>query len=177
MGQLIRSAILALALATVPASVMAQSANARLKALGYVVPTPKAIQGVAGAVKAGNLLFVSAQLPYNTKGRLLAKGVVGKNVSQDTARNAAKNAALAVLASAAAEAGTLSNIQQVVRVDGLVACAPGKKIDPDNVVESASRVMNRVFNRFGKHTRSAACVSSLPQNAPVTISAIFELKQ
>lgn len=154
---------------------MAENAGARIRAMGYDLPAATPPAGAVSAVKAGNLLFVGMQLPYDLNGRL-ARGVVGADMTVDAAREAAKNSALNVLAAAAPESANLAKIKRVVSLEGYVACAGGDTvIDPDSVIAAASQVMSRAFGQNGRHTRSAACVQGLPSGAPVGISAVFEM--
>lgn len=153
----------------------AESAGARIRAMGYDLPAATPPAGAVSAARGGNLLFVGLQLPYDLSGRL-TRGIVGADITVDAAREAAKNAALNVLAAAAPETANLTKVKRIVSLEGFVACAGGETIvDPDSVIAAASQVMTRAFGQNGRHTRSAVCVQGLPSGVPVGISAVFEL--
>src|SRR4051794_18037740 len=77
------------------------------------------------AVLTGTLLVVSGQLPL-AHGKLAEahKGKLGRDVSDADAREAARIAAIGVLAQARAVLGTLDRVRRVVRLGGYINAAP-----------------------------------------------------
>jgi enamine deaminase RidA (YjgF/YER057c/UK114 family) len=128
---------------------------------------------VIPAVRTGNLVYTSGQLPF-VDGELHAAGLVGADVDTDTAKHCARLCALNALAAVHAEIGDLSLVKRVVKVVGFVASAPGY-VDQPAVVNGASELLGEVFGAAGKHARSAVGVASLPRNTPVEVELIVEV--
>ncbi len=77
----------------------------KLTELGWTLPAaPKPIAAYVPAVRTGNLLFVSGQLPMRD-GKLLATGKVPSSVSIELAQKAAGQCAVNALAIVLAELG------------------------------------------------------------------------
>lgn len=130
---------------------------------------------VASAVKSGKQLFISGVLPY-ASGRIQSPGRAGVEVRLDTAKLAARTAAVMALSYARQElGGSLNRIGRVVKLDAYVACG-ADFADHAKVVDGASELLGEIFGKYGKHSRTIAGASSLPQNACVEISILFELK-
>lgn len=145
----------------------------RLASAGLVLPAPPAPVGAyAPAVLAGDLVFVSGQLPLRD-GALLAAGLVGEDVDLDTARACAQAAALNALA-AASGVCDLDDVSTVVRLAGYVACGPRFTMQP-KVVDAASELMLAAFGGAGRHARAAVGVASLPLGAPVELEVVLRV--
>jgi len=150
------------------------SAEDRLKALGVTLPAVGEPLGMyVPAVHVGNLLFVSGQLPRSGES-LMFTGRVGEAVTREQGHEAARQAALHVLAVVRRGLGTLDRVKRVVKVEGYVAGAPGFT-DQAAVVNGASELLGEVFGEVGRHARVAVGVAGLPAGAPVEIAAIFEV--
>ena len=150
------------------------NAENRLKALGVTLPAAAEPLGMyVPAVHVGSLLFVSGQLP-RSGGSLLFTGRVGEAVTREQAQEAARQAALHILAVVRRGLGTLNRVTRVVKVEGYVASASGFT-DHAAVVNGASELFGEVFGEVGRHARIAVGVASLPAGAPVEIAAIFEV--
>ena len=137
-------------------------------------PAPKPVGVYVPAVRTGNLVFVSGQLPMKD-GRLLATGHVGREVSLETAQACARQAALNALAVVAAEAGGLANVVRVVRLTGHVASAAGFT-DQAKVMNAASELVGEAFGDAGRHSRAALGAAELPLAAPVELEMIVEVR-
>lgn len=145
----------------------------RLKALGLDLPAaPKPAANYVPYVLNGGMLFIAGQLPYDASGALTHSGRVGADVSLAQGEEAAKFAALNILAQAQAALGDLQRIKAVMRLNGFVAVAPGF-IDMPLVMNGASDLMFAVLGEAGRHSRVAVGVAELPRNACVEIDAIF----
>src|SRR5580658_5646708 len=90
---------------------------AKLEQLGWALPIPpKPIAAYVPCARAGELLFVSGQLPWRD-GKLLACGKVPSSVSIEEAQGAAAQCAVHGLAVAGGEVnGDWQRIVRVVRV-------------------------------------------------------------
>ncbi len=147
----------------------------RLKALGLTLPPAAApVANYVAFSRAGNLLFVSGQLPISANGLAAAhKGKLGASVSLEAGQAAARQAALNVLAQANAAIGDLAKLR-AVRIGGFVNCVPEFGALPQ-VVNGASDLFAAVLKDNGKHGRFAVGVAQLPLDAAVEIEAIFEI--
>ncbi|MGB2753553.1 MAG: RidA family protein [Phycisphaerae bacterium] len=145
----------------------------KLRALGLELPpAPKPVGVYVPAVRTGNLVFVSGQLPMKD-GKLMTLGHVGGEVSLEEARDCARQAALNALATVAAELGGLEKVQRVVRLTGYVASAPGFT-EQAKVLNAASELLGQVFGDAGRHSRAAVGAAELPLGAPVELEMIIE---
>lgn len=145
----------------------------RLKELGLTLPRVAApVASYVAMQRAGNLLFVSGQLPRDENGVLMASGLVGRDVTLEKAYEAAQLCGLHILAHVNAAVG-LGRIKQCVKLTGFVACVSEFTQQPQ-VVNGASELMVNVFGDKGQHSRSAVGVASLPLNAAVEVEAVFE---
>jgi enamine deaminase RidA (YjgF/YER057c/UK114 family) len=146
----------------------------RLKALGLELPpAPTPVGSYVPAVRTGNLVFVSGQLPMRG-GQLMATGKVGADVTLEAAQACARQAALNALAVAAAEAGGLAGIARVIRLTGHVASAPGFT-DQAKVMNAASDLVAEIFGEAGRHSRAALGAAELPLGAPIELEMIVEV--
>ncbi len=151
------------------------SPEERLRELGLELP--KMAAPVAKYVpfkRAGNLVFVSGQIPVSA-GELAFKGAVGRDLSIEDGQAAARLCALNILAVAKAAAGDLAKVE-ILRLEGFVASAPGFT-DQAQVVNGASELLAKILGETGVHARFAVGVSELPLGAPVEISAVLALTQ
>ena len=148
------------------------SAHARLEELGLQLPpVVPPVAAYVPAVRSGNLVFTSGQLPM-VDGELPAIGKVGALVTPEQAKEMAATCALNALAAIDALVG-LDAVVQVVKVVGFVASAPDFTGQP-GVVNGASELLGQVFD--GQHARSAVGVASLPLDAPVEVELVVEVE-
>lgn len=108
----------------------------------------------------------------------MAKGLVPRDVSLETARACAVQCALNGLAAAKgalADVGGLEAIEQVVRVGCFVAAASDFSDHP-KVANAASELLIEVFGERGRHARAAVGSSSLPLGVPVEIEFLFQIR-
>ncbi|MCV7230439.1 RidA family protein [Mycolicibacterium komossense] len=148
--------------------------SARLTELGIELPpVVKPVAAYIPAVRTGNLVYTSGQLPM-VDGALPATGKVGAEVSAEDAKEFARTCALNALAAVDSVVG-IDAVTRVVKVVGFVASAPGFGGQP-GVINGASELFGEVFGDAGAHARSAVGVSELPLNAPVEVELIVEVQ-
>lgn len=149
----------------------------RIRELGYEIPEVAApVAAYAPAVRNGNLVYTSGQLPF-VAGELVASGKVGEGdgfVSASQAEDLARICTLNGLAAARGVLGSLDKITQVVKVTAFVASDPSFTAQP-SVVNGASLFLGKVFGDSGIHVRSAVGVAVLPLDAPIEIEFVFEV--
>ncbi len=147
----------------------------RLAELGLTLPAaPKPVAAYIPSKRSGNLLYISGQLPM-LDGALMATGTVPGAVSLEKAQECARQCVLNGLAVAAAAAGSIDNIAQVVRVGGFVASEPGFTEQP-KVINGASELLQEIFGEPGRHARAAVGSVGLPLGACVEVELLLELK-
>ncbi len=150
------------------------SATGRLGELGLALPPVATPAGsYLPAVRSGNLVFTSGQLPL-VDGSLLATGKVGADVTPERARELAGTCALNALSAIDALVG-LDAVVRVVKVVGFVASVAGFSGQP-GVVNGASELLGDVFGDAGRHARSAVGVAVLPLDAPVEVELVVEVR-
>ncbi|MCC6237469.1 MAG: RidA family protein [Dehalococcoidia bacterium] len=146
----------------------------RLAELGVSLPVvtpPLAVY--RPATRAGNLVFVSGQLPMQD-GQILHPGRLGDGVEVEQAYAAARVCAINALAAAQALLGSLEGVR-VVRTVGYVAGTPDFTNQPA-VVNGASELLRDIFGEErGIGVRLALGVSSLPLNAAVEVELLLEV--
>jgi len=149
------------------------SASARLKELGVELPeVAKPLASYVPAVRSGNLVFTSGQLPTQA-GKLGETGKVGADVTPEQGKALARICVLNALAAVDSLVG-IDAVARVVKVVGFVASAPGFNGQP-GVVNGASDLLTEVFGDRGSHARSAVGVSELPLDAPVEVELVVEV--
>ena len=149
--------------------------NEKLKELGLEIPTPGAPAGAyVHAVKTGNLVYTSGQLP-SKDGQFVATGKVPTDSSLEQAYEAAKQAALNALGAIKSEIGDLDKIKRIIRINVFVNSAAGFT-DQAKVANGASELLVELFGDAGKHTRCAVGMAELPLNVSVELDVIAEVE-
>jgi len=143
----------------------------RLAALGLTVPeVAQPVAAYQPAVRDGNLIFTSGQLPM-VAGTLVRTGKVGtggNGVSAEDAKELAQTCALNAIAAVRSVIGDLDKVTRVVKVVGFVASDPAFTGQP-GVINGASELLGKAFGDAGVHARSAVGVAVLPLDAPVEV--------
>jgi len=158
-------------------SSQARMIEARLRELGIDLPAAVApIANYVPFVRTGSLLIISGQLPLEN-GKLTDryKGKLGKDVFNETGQQAARLAAINVLAQAQVALGDLDRVRRVVRLGGFINATPGF-IALAAVMNGASDLMVQVFGDHGRHARTTVGVAELPMDASVEVEAMFEFE-
>jgi enamine deaminase RidA (YjgF/YER057c/UK114 family) len=146
----------------------------RLASLGLTLPPVFPPAGnYVGCVVVDNTVFVGGHGPV--AGDTVIRGKVGKDISLDEGRGAARMTALSILATLNAELGDLDRIERIVKVFGMVNVAPGFNQTPA-VIDGCSDLLVEVFGEAGRHTRSAVGLAELPFDIAVEIELIARLR-
>jgi len=147
----------------------------RLAELGLTVPdVAKPVAAYQPAVRDGNLIFTSGQLPM-VSGALAATGKVGEGVSPEDAKLLAQTCALNAIAAVKSLIGDLDKVTRVVKVVGFVASDPAFTGQP-GVINGASELLGKAFAEAGIHARSAVGVAVLPLDAPVEVEITVSVR-
>ena len=151
------------------------SIEERLRTLSIELPpAPKPVGAYVPALRSGNLVFTSGQLPVKA-GQMLALGKVPAAVSLEHAQQAARQAALNALAAIQSVVGSLDAVQRVVRVNVFVNSSAGF-IEQAKVANGASELLVAIFGDAGRHTRCAIGAAELPLNAAVEVDLVVEVQ-
>jgi enamine deaminase RidA (YjgF/YER057c/UK114 family) len=124
------------------------------------------------AIRTGNLVFTSGQLPLRD-GKLVEPGGKGKvnELTQTDAAAAAGTALLNALAAVKSLTGTLDVIEHIVRLTVYVA-SESYFTNQHLVANGASSLLADFFGEQGRHVRSAVGVAELPLDASVELELI-----
>jgi enamine deaminase RidA (YjgF/YER057c/UK114 family) len=154
---------------------MTGTIDSRLAQLGIDLPSPPApVASYVPYVIAGNIVFISGQVTLAADG-LKYVGVVGKDLSLDDGRAAARLCAVNVLAQLkAAVNGNLDRVRRCVRLGVFVNAVPEFTQHPE-VANGASDLIQEVFGDAGRHARAAVGAGSLPRNVAAEVEAVFEI--
>jgi len=145
----------------------------KIESLGIKLPTPPTPAGsYVPAVRTGNLLYISGQIPMED-GKVIFTGKVSDE-NLETAQKSARMCAINILAQLKRELGDLEKVSKIVRVSGFVNSVPEFSQHP-KVINSASDLFFEIFGEKGKHSRIAVGVASLPLNSMTEIDAIVEV--
>ena len=146
-----------------------------LKKLNIILPQPPDPVGAYVAFKkAGNLLFISGQLPISSDGKII-KGKIGDELSLEDGQKASRLCVINILAQTKkAMDGDLGKIKNCIKITGYVN-STNTFYDQPKVINPASEILSSLFGDRGKHTRAAVSANSLPLGAAVEIDAIFEI--
>jgi len=147
----------------------------KLKTLGITLPNPPTPAGsYVPAIKTGNLLFISGQIPMED-GKVIFTGKV-TNENIETAKKSAKMCAINLLAQMKRELGSLDKVTKIVRISGFINSDPEFYQHP-KIINAASDLFFEIFGDKGKHSRIAVGVACLPLNVMTEIDAIVEFSE
>lgn len=147
-----------------------------LNTLGIHLPEASSAGAIFVPVKqAGNILFVSGQLPMRD-GAFPFIGKVGNECSLEDAQEAARLCIVNMLTALKGYLQDLNRIADIVKIQVFVNSGTG--FDRQHLVaNAASQLLVDIFGESGKHARTAVGVAQLPFNVPVEAEAIIILKQ
>lgn len=151
------------------------SAEERLTKLGIELPpAPKPMGLYKPIVVVGNVAYLSGHGPLKSDGTLIL-GKLGDGMSLEEGQAAARQTALAMLATLRFSLGTLDRVTRVVKLLGLVRSADTFDQQPA-VINGGSQLFADIFGPDqGIGARSAIGTNSLPGGIAVEIEGIFEI--
>ena len=147
----------------------------RLAQLQVILPAaPKPVAVYNPVVVVDRIAYVSGHGPLRADNTLIT-GVVGRDLSLDEGKVAARQVGLAILATLREQLGNLDLVKRVVKVLGMVNTA-SDFYDHPKVINGCSELFAEVWGpENGVGARSAVGMGPLPGNIAVEIEAIFEL--
>ena len=154
---------------------MALSPDQQFEKLNLVLPPAPTPMGVYKPfLIVGNLAYVSGHGTLKEDGSLII-GRIGKDLTMEEGKLAARQIGLAILATLKKNLGSLNKIKRVIKVLGMVNCVPEFERHPF-VINGCSELFAEVWGEdMGVGVRSSVGMGSLPDNIPVEIEAVFEL--
>src|SRR5262249_49933262 len=101
------------------------------------------------------------------------KGKVGKDISTEDGKRAARLCTLNALSHLEVALGSLDRINKFIRISGFVNCEASFS-DHSKVIDGASELILQIFGEKGRHSRIALGMNSLPLNGAVELDFILE---
>ncbi len=125
----------------------------------------------------GNRAYISGHGPQAPSGEMAGPfGIVGRDVTEAEAVDAARLTALSMLGSLQRALGSLDRVTAWLRLFGMVASTPDFQRHPA-VINGCSELILALFGPDrGAHARSAIGVASLPFGIPVEIEGMVEIQ-
>lgn len=137
-------------------------------------PAPTPLGVYKPLLITGSFVYVSGHGTVKEDKSLII-GRIGKDLTADEGKLAARQVGLAILATLKENLGSLSRIRRVIKVFGMVNCTADFERHP-YIINGCSELFAHVWGtENGIGVRSAVGMGSLPDNIPVEIEAIFEL--
>ena len=147
----------------------------KLKSLEITLPNPPTPAGsYIPAIKTGNLLFISGQIPMENGEVLFTGKVTDDNL--ETAQKSARMCAINLLAQMKKELGSLDKVKKIIRLSGFVN-SDAEFYQHPKVINAASDLFFEIFGDKGKHSRIAVGVACLPLNSMTEIDAVIEFSE
>ena len=145
----------------------------KLKELQINLPAPiTPAAAFVMTVRTGNLLFVSGHIAK--KDGKPWSGQLGAEMTTHEGKQAARNAAIDVLATMHHALGDLNKVQRIVKVLSLVN-STARFTEHHLVANGASELLQEVFGEKGKHARSAIGVAQLPLGTCFEMELVAEV--
>jgi enamine deaminase RidA (YjgF/YER057c/UK114 family) len=127
-----------------------------------------------GCIVDNGIVYVGGHGPVS--GADVVRGKVGKDLTLEQGRRAARMTGLSILATLKAELGSLDRLEQFIKVFGMVNVSPGFNQTPA-VIDGCSDLFVEVFGAVGRHTRSAVGLAELPFDIAVEIELIARIRE
>jgi enamine deaminase RidA (YjgF/YER057c/UK114 family) len=151
------------------------SPDERLRELGIEIPEPApSVANYVGAVRVGELLFVSGHGPYQN-GEYVYLGKLGRDLDVADGQAAARIVMVNFLATVRAVLGSLDHVERAVKLLVMVNSDPDFADQP-LVANGASDLLVEIFGKErGQHGRSAVGMGALPMGISVEIEGILQV--
>ena len=123
-------------------------------------------------VQTGKLVFLSGHLAKKD-GKVIV-GQLGKNMTTEEGRAAARAIAIDLMGTLQAAVGDLGKVKRIVKVMSLVN-STADFTEQHLVTNGCSELLSEVFGEAGRHARSAFGVAQISLGACVEIELIAEV--
>lgn len=147
----------------------------KLDQMGLKFPAMHPSKGIyKKCLTVDNILFVSGHVSMQTDGTFI-KGKIGRSLTEEEGKDAARQCALAILSSINEHLGGFDRLKRVVKILGMVNCTDDYEKHA-LIVNGCSQVfVDLMGEENGIGVRSAVGMGSLPGNVAVEVEALFEL--
>lgn len=153
---------------------MTQNIEENILKLGLELPPAPPPGGVYRPITiVNNMLYVSGHGPCLPDASLI-KGVVGKDLTLEEGKHAARQVGLTMLSTLKDNLPDINKVKRVIKVLGMVNSAPDFHQHP-MVINGFSELMAKVFGEENGLGARSAVGMILPGNIAVEVEAIFEL--
>ena len=148
----------------------------RIEELGITLPeSPQPIANYVPTVQTGNLLFVAGLGPAAREDGSTPSGKVGRDLTLEEGYEAARLVGINLLSRLKSSLGDLDRVERIVKLLSMVNSTPEFNQQPQ-VANGCSDLLVEVFGEKGRHARSAVGMASLPNDIPVEIEMIVEIR-
>ena len=145
----------------------------KLQQLGITLPPVSApAAAYVPFVRSGNLVFLSGHIARKDGKPWV--GQLGKQITTDEGRQAARAVAIDLMGTLQAAVGDLGKVKRIVKVMSLVNSTPDFT-EQHLVTNGCSELLGEVFGDKGAHARSAFGVAQIPLGACVEIELTAEV--
>ena len=148
--------------------------EAKLVQMGFELPpAPDPVGNYLPITRSGNIMWLSGVGSRVASGGRIA-GKLGADLNLDQGYDAARWAALNLLARMKAELGDLDRVSRILKVVGMVNSDPSFT-EQAAVVDGASNLFVALYGDRGRHARSAPGMAALPGNIAVICDCVIEV--
>ena len=148
----------------------------RLKDLGLALPpAPRPVGNYVPGVLVGNLLFMSGVGPRRADGSAVT-GKLGAGLTNEQGYDAARAVGLNMLANVRTVLGSLDRIERVVKVLGMVNCAPEFNDMPKVINGFSDLFVELLGEERGRGARSAVGMAALPGQIAVEVEMVLQVR-
>ena len=152
------------------------SIEQRLKDLGLALPpAPRPVGNYVPGVLVGNLLFMSGVGPRRADGSAVT-GKLGAGLTIEQGYDAARAVGLNMLANVRTVLGSLDRIERVVKVLGMVNCAPEFNDMPKVINGFSDLFVELLGEERGRGARSAVGMAALPGQIAVEVEMVLQVR-
>jgi len=145
-----------------------------LKKHGITLPAVTApVAAFVSHVQTGNLIFISGHIAKKDGKPWV--GQLGKELTTEQGKEAARGIAVDLIATLNAAVGDLNRISRIVKLMVLVNSVP-TFTEQHLVANGASELLGELFGAAGPSTRSAFGVAQVPFGSCVEMDLIAEVK-
>lgn len=148
----------------------------RLAEMGLKLPTRRVPAGVYVPVrKVGHLLYIAGQTA-DIDGVVQVSGIVGKDLTIEDGKRAARLSALNVLSVLKTELGDLDRVKQFIQILGFVRCTEDFG-SYTQAIDGASELFRDLYGDAGLAARMAIGAKELPGGSAVEIMVTVEITE
>ena len=148
--------------------------EAKLQELGYELPPlPEPIGNYLPLTRSGNIMWMAGVGSRRSSGERIS-GKLGTDLTIEQGYEAARWAALNLLARMKAELGDLDRVTRILKVVGMVNSDPAFT-EQAAVVDGASDLFVALYGERGRRARSAPGMAVLPGDTAVICDCVIEV--